>query len=157
MKPFEDLNAKYDGLCERLDKLTDALHAVQNDQLHSVAYREWEPFALSFGDITDASKNLTLRKPLLANGWEGYVNRVSVTVEGASASASVATFRNTEGAANLIDWASSLLGNTPSRIVADYSSPPYFRDDEDFVAVIAGSAAVGNNVTVRVEGRRRQA
>lgn len=154
-----DLSTKYIELSERLDRLAVASErlAVQNDQLHSVAYREWEPFVIAFGNVTDSNKTLTLKHHLFTNGWEGYVDRVTVTVAGASAAATVATYRGDVSDTNLIDWASALYGNSPSRIAGDYNSPIYFRDDDRFCAVVTSSADVGNAVTVRVEGRRRQA
>jgi hypothetical protein len=150
----------YDDLCAKLDAVTAGLDqlAVQNDQLHSVAYREWEPFVDRFGGVTDANKNLTVRKRILSNGWEGKVTRISVSVGGASSGATVAIFNGDETSdLNLIDWASGLFGASPARTVSDYNSPPYFRDNEQLSVVITGSADVADNVAVRVEGYRRQA
>lgn len=152
---------RYDNVCSKLDAIVDALHEFpRNDQQHSRAYKEWEPFRLIDGATTDGSGNATIgggSSALLpaANGWEAYVHRVSVTVQGASAAATVSNYVGGAGDQNLFDYANAMLGNSPSRIVGGYIHGVYCNPSQHLTIVIAGAVAT-QGVVVRVEGRRRQ-
>lgn len=158
---FDGWEAKYDTLCEKLDALTTALHEFpRNEQQHSPAYREWEPFLIVDGGITDGSGNLTIGGSASAlqpapNGWEAYIHRVSVTVQGASSAATVANYIGGVDPQNLFDWNSGMFGNSPSRVVGGYIHGIYCSQARHVNIVIAGAVAT-QGVIVRVEGRRRQ-
>lgn len=157
---MDEIRGAHRELCDRMDALTTALHTFkQSDQQPSPQLREWEPFVVIDGGTTDANGAATVGSSastvVAANGWEGYVHRVSVTVAGASAAASVANYRGGVDPRNLFDFSPNLYGNTPSRIVGGYIHGVYFNDNQHVTVVVAGAVA-SQSVTLRVEGRRRQ-
>lgn len=151
--------------CERLigaiDTLNGTIHAFPaGDQQQSRQQREWEPFVLIDGGTTDSSGNATIgggQSNLLpaATGWESWVERVAVTVQGASSAATVQNYHGGVADQNLFDAAGGMFGNSPSRIVADYNNPVYFVNGQHISIVVTG-AAVSSGVVVRIEGKRRQ-
>lgn len=153
--------AKLDTLLVQMDALTGALRDFpRGDQQHSKANREWEPFVLLDGGTTSAAGLATIGgqgSNLIpaATGWEAYVHRVAVTVQGASSAATVANYHGEVGDQNLFDWSAGMFGNTPSRVVADYSSPVFFTQGSPLTVVVTGAVAT-QGVVIRVEGRRRQ-
>lgn len=156
----KELNDKYDNLCGKLEDLTSALHTFpRTDQQHSPQMREWEPFLLIDGGVTDGSGNATVGTTAslvcAANGWEAYVHRVSVTVQGASSTATVSNYIGGVSDQRLFDYANNMLGNSPSKLVGGYTHGVYVQQTQHVTVVITGAAAT-SGVVVRVEGRRRQ-
>lgn len=158
---FSEWADRCDKLQASLDNLTTALAEFPRaEQQHSKQLREWEPFELIDGGTTDGSGNCTVGgggSNLLpaANGWEAYIHRVSVTVQGASAAATVANYAGGASDQNLFDFANAMLGNSPSRIVGGYIHGVYSAQGKHATIVVAGAAA-SSGVIVRIEGRRRQ-
>lgn len=158
---FDAWAARCDRLGESMDALTTELHSFpRNDQTHSRQYREWEPFLLVDGGNTDGSGNLTVGGAAsnlmpAANGWEAFIYRVSVTVQGASSGASVANYVGGVSGQNLFDYGAGMLGNSPSRLVGEYTAGVYCSQARHVSIVVAGGAA-SSGVVVRVEGKRRE-
>lgn len=154
---LKDWEERFNTLVASIDRLTDATlrSFPANSQIPAPA-SEWEPFVLVDGGTTDGSGNLTVTcgQPVASNGWEGYVGRVAVTVQGASSAATVANYHGSAADGNLFDFAGAMIGSSPSRIVADYNTPVYFRDGQHVTVVVTGAVA-SSGVIVRVEGRRR--
>lgn len=153
---------QYDDICKRLDALTQALHEFpRTDQEHSKGYREWERFALIDGGQTTAAGGLTVGgsgsnlRPA-ATGWEAYLTSIAVTVQGASAAATVTNYNGDVSDQNLFDYANSMLGNSPSRIVAFYDPEVIYVEPGDAINIVIAGAVASQNVTVRVCGKRRQ-
>lgn len=159
MNPWGDLNEKYAGICDRLDAVTAAvgnLVAVQSDQIHSVAYREWQPFIIPNAATASANTATVNHNGLIQLGWEGRVNRISVYTGGAASAATVAVYVGAADAINLVDFAAGMLGNSPSRIVADYNSPIVIPSGHGLVVVVANLPGATDQVIVRIEGERRE-
>lgn len=154
---------EYNELCSKLDAQTAAIEHVgkliQSDQEHSRRQREWQPFVLTDAGTTDANGAATVGGDgsylvPAPNGWEARVHRIVVTVHGASAAATVTTYHGAASDTSLFDFAQAMLGNTPSRQIADYNSPVYFAAGES-ISVVIGGAVATQAVVVRVEGLRR--
>lgn len=155
------LEGKYADLCERLDALTSALHEFpRTDQLHSPQYREWERFVLLDGATTDAQGGATVGgtgsnlRPC-AVGWEAYLTSVAVSVGGASSAATVTNYNGPVDPQNLFDYANSILGSTPSMIVAFYDVETVYVEPGDALNIVVAGAVATQQVTVRVAGKRR--
>ena len=167
MNMLGDLNEKYDGLCEKMDALTAALHEFpRSDQTHSRQEREWQPFKLNDGgQVASNGTTFTVgggQSALLpaARGWEAYVERIVLTADGSSSGAFAAVFRGPAGVLDLVDRAATfaavnILGITTYTNVADYNSPIYFLDGQH-VTIEFGGCANSANVNVIVYGRRRE-
>lgn len=150
------IDEKYQGICDRLDAIAAAVAGLpQSDQTHSIQYREWEPF-MEADAAAAVSNTATVALRTANQGWEARVHRISVTAAGASAAATVAVYRGGVSDLNLVDFASAMFGNTPSRICGDYSSPIEFPAGGNITIVVAGNAGATDVCTVRVEGYRRQ-
>ena len=168
MNMLGDLNEKYDGLCQRMDALTQALHEFpRGDQTHSLKLREWNPFQLTDGGKVGASATtITIGSSGAAitpapRGWEAYVERLILTADGASSSAFAAVFTGqAAGPTVLVDRAATfalvnIAGVAVYTNVADYNSPLYFIDGEPLI-VEFGGCANNANVTVVAMGRQRE-
>jgi hypothetical protein len=163
LKVFSSLDEKYDTLCTKLDALTDALHTFprSDQQTHSKQEREWQRFAMIDGGKTDGSGNLTVggggtNLIPAPNGWEAFITSIAVTVTGASAAATVTNYNGEVSDANLLDFASAMLGNSPSRIIAFYDFEVVYCEQADPLSIVVAGAVASANVTVRVCGKRRQ-
>lgn len=165
MPPLEKLQAHYDGLCERLERLSTAIETRMpvSDQLPSPQYGEWENFFL-FGQTVLAggatSGDVTVQPCQI--GWEGGVRHISVAVSGASSGATGAVFAgDTEDPTCLVDVIPQLisLGTIQGAALygasADYDSPVDVRRSRPILVWITGAAA-NATITITVEGRRRQ-
>lgn len=154
--------SEYEELCRSMEALTAALRDFpRTDQEHSRGYREWERFALIDGGQATAGGALTVGtaqsnlRPC-QTGWEAYLTSVAVTVSGASAAATVANYNGEVNDQNLFDYANSMLGNSPSRIVALYDPEVVYIEAGDAISIVIAGAVASANVTVRVCGKRRQ-
>jgi hypothetical protein len=85
----------------------------------------------------------------------GEVERLLVSVGGASAAAAVAVYRGGINEASLLDVTGALIGNSPSRQVAEYNPPIRLGNNEGLVIRITGAVA-GQQVYTRCEGRKRE-
>lgn len=161
---------KYDGLCERLDKLSATLeaHALalpQGPQKHSPQMREWEHFASSPGTATDANGAAVFAVTAARVGFEVLVERISISVGGASSGATVAVFVLAAGAgpltggtiddSALVDWAPQLYGSSPSRSISANLPEIFLASGEQMVLQIAGAVAL-QQVRARIQGKRRE-
>jgi hypothetical protein len=100
--------------------------------------------------------------PPVRTGWEWKVDRISVSIPGASSAATTAVYIGPQVAdaapdeSYLVDYANVLLGSTPSRNVADYPQPLWLTEGDALTIVVAGAAAGSAAAFSRIEGRRRQ-
>lgn len=143
---------------------TDELHAGHFvGLLWAIAQpvQGWAPFRESVvGNIAAGSVILAVRP--VRPGWEWQINRVAVSVTGASAAATVALYVGPEfgetaapDESYLVDFASAMLGNSPSRQIST-PNQPYYLNEQDQLAVVIASAAGAGQAFARVEGVRRQ-
>lgn len=155
--PITDLTQARDELFGHMIALRTSIDTLvtQNDQRHSVQMREWEPFRRVNGGTCDSNGAATITVKPAQTGWEAELGRISVTVSGASQAATVAAYAIGVQDTDLVDYAGSMYGNSPSRLVGDYNTKIYFINDEDLFIVIAGAVASAA-VTIRAEGRRRE-
>ena len=152
-----------DGLRDDLQANTKALGEAfpKGDQRHSRQEREWERFALIDGGQCSAAGALTVGtassnlRPC-ANGWEAYITSIAITVNGASAAATVTNYNGEVDPQNLFDYAAALLGNTPSQIIAFYDPETVYVETGDAISIVIAGAVANAGVTVRVAGKRRQ-
>lgn len=95
--------------------------------------------------------------PKSGNDW--YVERVTVSVAGAAAAATVGLYRGpvVSGGlpleADLVDFLPNLFGNTPSRGVLDGKGTPYFVYGGNGVTVVVNAAVASVPVVVNLQGR----
>lgn len=150
-----------DELCRQLDELNRNLREFpRNEQQHAPQYKEWERFALIDGGLTSAGGALTVGggganlRPC-PTGWEAYITSVAVTVGGASSAATVANFNGESDPQNLFDYANTMLGSSPSRIVAFYDPETVYVEQGDPLTIVIAGAVASQAVTVRVTGKRR--
>lgn len=123
----------------------------------------WMDFKLVQDGIT-ATNAAILVFETVRPGWEWRVGRVSVSVAGASAAASVALYIGpgltgitaAPDESYLADFANSMLGTTPSRQISTPQKPYWLTEGDNLAVVIANAAAGSNLVFARVEGLRRQ-
>ena len=166
MNMLGDLNEKYDGLCEKMDALTAALHEFpRNDQTHSQQLREWERFvlhdALTLASGVGALGVAGSQAPA-ANGWEAYVERITLLVGGSSSGAVGAVFHASQGPTSCIDIIPLVVAVVVNTVTyygnaANYSSPAYFRDGAALIVTVTGAdTTAGTQAVMRVEGRRRE-
>jgi len=157
-----DLTEKYERLCSELNRLSTALEAFpRGDQEHSRQYREWARFKLIDGGNASAAGAITVggsgsQLYPCANGWEAYLTSIAITVQGASSAATVAIYNGDLGDGNLLDYASNLFGNSPSRLVAFYDPETVWVSQEDALSFVFASTAASAPVQVVVNGKRRQ-
>lgn len=154
---LDELREAHRTLVTSIDRLTDAtLKSFPASSQIPAPTGEWEPLVLRDGGTTDGSGNVTVTvaQPVAPNGWEAYIGRVAVTVQGASSAATVGNYHGSVADANLFDFSGGMIGNSPSRLVADYHTPVYFGSNTHIVIQVTGAAA-SQGVIVRVEGRRR--
>jgi hypothetical protein len=124
-------------------------------------FQGWNNFRLS-QDAQTVAGAAVVQFETVRPGWEWLLNRISVSVAGASAAATAAVFVGAGAGGGapdesyLVDFAAALLGNSPSRNVADYPQPLWLTEGDNLTVAIAGAAAGTNNVFVRIEGRRRE-
>lgn len=153
---------RVDQLFERLDELNRNLKEYPRSDVagHSRQQREWERFALIDGGQASGAGALTVGggqtnlRPCPA-GWEAYVTSIAVTVTGASSAATVAVYNGDTSDQNLVDYANSLLGSSPSRTVAFYDRETFYVEQGDALTLVLASTAASAVVTVRVSGKRR--
>lgn len=150
-----------DRMIASMDALAVALHAFpKSDELHARQQREWERFAMIDGAVLSAAGGATIGgsqsnlRPS-PNGWEGYITSIAVTVTGASAAATVANFNGEADPMNLFDYANSMLGNSPSRIVGFYDPETVYVESGDAISIVIAGGVNGAQATVRVAGKRR--
>jgi hypothetical protein len=160
---FSIWQSNVDGLRGDLQANTEAIRAAfpKDDQQHSKQLREWERFALvdgvvlsaaGAGTIGTASSNL---RPC-ATGWEAYITSVAVTVGGASSAATVTNYNGEVDPTNLFDYANSILGASPSRIIAFYDAETVYVEQGDAISIVIAGGAASVQAFVRVCGKRRQ-
>ena len=158
---WHELHEKYDGLCDRLDRLTAALEAFpRNDQQHAPAYREWDRWTLYDGGQATAGGALTVggsgtNLVPAPNGWEAYITSVVISATGASSAATVASYIGGNQEQNLFDYGNSLLGNSPSRLVAFYDQEVVWVRPGEALTFVFASLAASSEVFVKVTGKRR--
>ncbi len=157
-----DWQTRIDGLCEQLDELNRQLREFPRAdvQRHSRQEREWERFVLTDGGQASAGGALTVGGGATGlvpapNGWEAYVTSVAVTVSGSSAAATVASYFGEVSDLNLFDYASSLFGASPSRVVGFYDQETGYCEQSDPLSLVVTGAAANATVVVRVAGKRR--
>ncbi len=123
---------------------------------YALLRREWTLFRESATAVSSsAAATVNVPAQPLPQGFEIEVERLSVTVGGASAAATFVVFRNgVDGAPE--DLVAALVGNTPSRLVRSYNPPIRLQGGEFLTVVFAAVAAGSNDVTVRLEGRKRE-
>lgn len=94
--------------------------------------------------------------PKVALGLEADIERITVSVGGASSGATIAVYRNGVQEGFLLDFTNGLLGSSPSRQVAEYNPPIRLAQGENLTIVIASIAAAPQPVYIRAEGRKRE-
>lgn len=147
--PYLDLWANQEFV-ERLGRIAEA-----QEQILLLHDRDtWEPFRVIDGAVTDSAGAATVAFVPCPVGWEWRLERIAVSVDGASSAATLAAYVNANDDLALVDWAAGLFGNSPSRNISDNPAPIYLADGEQFLIVVAG-AAVTQRVNVRVQGVRR--
>lgn len=127
-------------------------------QLHALYLRlshQWVNYRETAADVT-ASNSVTLKLPALHAGWMAEIERITLSVPGASHAATVAVYRNGADESQLLDAAAAMLGDSPSRLALVENPPIRLADNERLVIVIAGTAANGSQVYARAEGRKRE-
>lgn len=151
-----------DGLCCRLDALTEALNSFpRTDQQHAKDYREWQRFVLTDGGSATAGGSLTVGgsggnlRPS-STGWEAYITSIAITASGASSGGTVTVYNGDLGDGNLVDYANQLFGSSPSRLVSFYDQETFWVEPNDVIVIVLASLAASSSVTVRVSGKRRQ-
>ena len=121
----------------------------------------WQPFRQgATGNL--AANAVTMQFPPVRPGWEVKVNRLTLSIGGASAAATAAIYVGPESTLTtpdesyLVDFASALFGNTPSRQTSTPVNPYYLTEGDALTVVVAGAAAGTAACFARIEGVRRQ-
>lgn len=135
---------------------TEAIEKTLETPAHPVQ-PGWHSWREANGVTLDGSGNgkiLLPQKTLLRVDVE--VEWITVSVGGASTAAQIQLYRgNVVDEALLVDFASTLVGSTPSRQRSQYDIPiRLHRDDQLLVAITGGVAGVV--AVARAEGRARQ-
>lgn len=97
--------------------------------------------------------------PKSGNDW--YVERVAVSVSGASAAGTVVLYRSSSlGAAGVlqdesqfVDYLGALAGSSPSRGVLDGRGTPYFVYGGNGLTVVVANVVAGASVFITLQGR----
>lgn len=156
-----EVNGKADEVLKCMGDLTVALNRVydQREQEHSRQLREWEQFVKLNGGATTSGGVLVVEFDNCPNGWEWLVQRLSISIGGASSGATSAVYVTTDpndvSEPNLVDFASSFLGSSPSRQIADFQQPIWVTSNQ-FVVVSIASAVASQPVYIRLQGLRRE-
>ncbi len=139
-----------------LTELVSELHrsAQELRRAYVALRREWTVYR-EVGNVDSANAAAVIELPRVAQGFEVEVERLSVSVGGASAAATFVVFRNgNDGSPE--DVVAALTGNSPSRAVRSYNPPLRLLGGEFLTVVFAAVAAGTNGVYVRLEGRKRE-
>ena len=155
-----------DNLCKAMDELTKGLHAFkQSDQQPSPQMHAWEEFVIvdavtltsGVGSLGGAGGHVPA-----PNGWEGFVERITLLVGGSSSAAVGGVFRggpSTQTCIDIVPLVMPVIINTVTFYgnAANYASPAYFRDGASIQVTVTGAdTTAGTQAALRVEGKRRQ-
>jgi hypothetical protein len=121
----------------------------------------WLNFRLSDTDNMSSGAVVFQFGPV-ATGWEWKVNRLAISIPGASAAATAAVYvapgmgETAPDESYLVDFASALLGSTPSRNISVPIAPYYLTENDVLLVNVAGGAAGTAAASARIDGIRRQ-
>ncbi len=137
-------------LVAEVQRTRQALHA-----LYLRDSRMWSNYRETASD-SSAAAGFTFTLPRLNLGFEAEVERITLSVTGASAAATAQVYRNGAQESSLLYTVAALVGNTPSRVVIDLNQPIRLAGDECLVIVIASAAGTAGSSYARAEGRKRE-
>lgn len=112
------------------------------------------PFTAIATGVTDAAGSavVVIDGPRVGQVW--HLERVTVSVAGASAAGTCALYLDSPAAdVDLLDYANAMLGNAPSRVVFGAPGSPYLIPNGTPVVVVVAGAAVAQAVSIRYQGR----
>lgn len=125
-------------------------------RLVEYASRRWSFYReVNQGTTDNTNGNLVLDLQALAQGWEAEIEHLTIQVDGASHAATVVVYRNGNNGP-LLDFASALVGDSPSRLIRTYERPLRLGGGEFITIVITGATHAANLVVARAEGRKRE-
>lgn len=150
--------------CRSLEQTATALERVYERTdlfASSPQYRVWESFTDTAGVVCSSNAG-TFNFKQVRPGFEVLVQRLAISISGASSGATAAIYVATGTASgtlselDLVDYASSFLGSSPSRQIADFHQPVWMTAGQHIVIVVASTGDATSQVYARMQGVRRE-